>query len=303
MAPMNQINRSDRDGITDRTLRAIADPHRRAILDALRSADGQSVSALGEALPRLGRHAVLKHIRALEEAELVLTRKIGRSRIVSLNPVPLVELATRWLDEYSAFPGLALQQLREHLHAARPTPRLAVDQDTSPTLEPETGHEPMTPLTELEHPIMSHNTRTVTAAIVLEATPERVWKSITDPDQTSRWFFGGRVRSGFAIGDPIEWVDAAEGILIAGVITAIDPPRRLAHTFRATWSTETAQDPESDYEWLLEPLGPELTRLTLTHHNIPADTATAAQVKDGTTLILSALKTFVETGRTMPGMG
>ncbi len=258
----------------DATIRALTDPHRRALLDALRTQDGVPVRDLEAALPELGRHAVLKHLRVLEASELVTTRKVGRSRFVHLNPTPIVELARRWLDDYSAFAGLALTRLRDHL-------------------EPERTNSGET---------MS-NTRTLVATIVIEATPERVWQAIVDPEQSRRWFFGGLVRSDWQVGASIEWVDADGASLIAGEITALEEGVRLAHTFSATWSPETAADPISAYEWLLEPLGEGLTRVTVTHTGVPAGTAPENQVDGGTSLVISSLKTFVETGRTMPGMG
>ncbi len=263
--------KSDR---VDRTVRALADPHRRALLDALRESDGRAVGSLEPALPELGRHAVLKHLRVLEAAELVTTRKVGRTRLVLLNPTPIVELATRWLDEYSAFAGLSLSRLRDHLES------------------------PASPQGET----MSDR-RTIVASVVIEATPDRVWKAITDPEQSARWFFGGHVDSEWTVGSPIEWSSAEGASLIVGKITAIEEGRRLAHTFRATWSPDTAADPESAYEWVIEPRGEALTRLTLIHSGIPAGTPTAEQVAEGHALVISALKTFVETGRTLPGMG
>ncbi len=99
----------------DATIRALGDPGRRALLDALRARDGQTVSELGEAVPDLGRHAVLKHLGVLETAELVTTRKVGRQRFVHLNPVPIVQLAQRWLDDYGSLAGLTLTHLKKHL--------------------------------------------------------------------------------------------------------------------------------------------------------------------------------------------
>lgn len=264
------------DDELDRTVRALADPHRRALLDALRERDGRTVSDLEPVLPKLGRHAVLKHLRQLEEAGLVTTRKVGRSRFVQLNPLPAVELARRWLDEYSAFAGLALARLRDYV-------------ESNP--EPNTGGA------------MPTTSRTLVATVVIEATPDRIWQAMVEPDQSRRWFFGGVVHSDWQVGDPIEWVDADGASLIAGQITAIEPGTRLAHTFRATWSPETGADPASEYEWRLEPMGDSLTRVTVTHSEVPQGTPTAEQVDGGTSLVISSLKTFVETGRTMRGMG
>lgn len=264
---------------TDSTIRALGDPHRRTLLDSLRVTDGQSVGELEEALPDLGRHAVLKHLHVLEAAELVTTDKAGRRRVVHLNPTPIVELAHRWLDDYAAFAGLALTRLREHIESERPNTGVPMATETTA------------------------DARTLVATIVIQATPDRIWQAVTDPEQSSRWFFGGFVRSNWQVGTAIEWVDAQGCSLIAGEITAVEPGVRLAHTFSATWSPETAADPVSNYEWMLLPMGEGLTRVTVTHTNVPTGTPTAEQVEGGTSLVLSSLKTFVETGRTLPGMG
>lgn len=100
---------------TDAVLDALADPGRRALLDALRDGDGASVGELGTALPHLGRHAVLKHVRVLESAGLVVTRKIGRERRCYLNAVPIVELAQRWIDDFGARASAGLLDLRAEL--------------------------------------------------------------------------------------------------------------------------------------------------------------------------------------------
>ena len=103
---------------TDAVIAAIADPSRRRILDALRAADGQSVSELTEALAPLGRHAVLKHVGILERAGLVVSRKEGRVRRCHLNAVPIVDLARRWIDDFGARAARGLLALRDDLDGA-----------------------------------------------------------------------------------------------------------------------------------------------------------------------------------------
>ena len=94
---------------------AIADPTRRRLLDALRLEDGQPVAALAEAVAPLGRHVVLKHVRVLETAGLVVTRKVGRQRLCYLNAVPIVQLAERWIDDFGARAGSGLLALKHEL--------------------------------------------------------------------------------------------------------------------------------------------------------------------------------------------
>ena len=100
---------------TDAVIAAIADPTRRRLLDALRVKDGQSIGELTETVAPLGRHVVLKHVRVLEEANLIVTRKIGRQRLCYLNAVPLVQLAERWIDDFGARAASGLTALKRHL--------------------------------------------------------------------------------------------------------------------------------------------------------------------------------------------
>ena len=106
---------------TDAVIAAIADPTRRRILDALRADDGQPVGALTEALSPLGRHVVLKHVRVLERAGLLVTRKVGRQRLCYLNAVPIVQLAQRWIDDFGARAASGLLSLKNDLERKEPT--------------------------------------------------------------------------------------------------------------------------------------------------------------------------------------
>jgi uncharacterized protein YndB with AHSA1/START domain/DNA-binding transcriptional ArsR family regulator len=254
---------------TEATIRALADPGRRSILDALRAEDSLTVTALGEAVPALGRHAVLKHIGVLERAGLVSTRKVGRRRLVSLDPVPLVRLAERWLDEYSARSATALIHLASHV-------------------------EKETLMNETEHVVTQ--TRTVRAAIMIEASPEQVWQALTDPSQTRRWYFGTEIRSTFEPGAALDYVDSDGVVQIRGVVIEAIPSRSLVHTFNATWSPEVTGDPESVYAWHLEAVG-ALTKVSIVHSDVPVASHTEDEVEEGATMLLSALKTLLETGR------
>jgi len=100
---------------TDAVIAAIADPTRRRILDSLRAEDGQPIAALVDAVAPLGRHVVLKHVRVLEAAGLVVTRKVGRQRLCYLNAVPIVQLAQRWIDDFGARASSGLLNLKTDL--------------------------------------------------------------------------------------------------------------------------------------------------------------------------------------------
>jgi DNA-binding transcriptional ArsR family regulator len=84
----------------DEVFKALADPTRRKLLDELYREDGQTLSALEEGLP-MTRFGVMKHLRVLEEAGLVTTRRRGREKLHFLNPVPIRLVHDRWVSKYA----------------------------------------------------------------------------------------------------------------------------------------------------------------------------------------------------------
>ena len=104
-------------GSVDEVFKALADEGRRALLDALRSRDGQTLNELCEVLPDMTRFGVMKHLRVLEDAHLVVTERSGRSKLHYLNPVPIREIHDRWISQYAEpfVTGLlALRDQAEH---------------------------------------------------------------------------------------------------------------------------------------------------------------------------------------------
>ncbi|MFF1823193.1 ArsR/SmtB family transcription factor [Kribbella sp. NPDC058245] len=95
--------------------RALADGGRRALLDGLRERNGQTLLELCELLPELSRQGVTKHLRILEDANLVVTVKQGRNKLHYLNPVPINEIAERWLSNYERDKLTALSALKAAL--------------------------------------------------------------------------------------------------------------------------------------------------------------------------------------------
>lgn len=85
----------------DAVFRALADPTRRLLLDALFEVDGQSAGELCARVPEMTRFGVTKHLGLLEEAGLLTTRRSGRSKIHYLNPVPIGMVADRWISKYA----------------------------------------------------------------------------------------------------------------------------------------------------------------------------------------------------------
>lgn len=91
------MSRADRDAV----FAALADEHRRLLLERLRRDNGQTLARLCEGLP-ISRQAVTKHLIALEQASLVLTKRRGREKLHFLNPVPIHAIAMRWLRQFDA---------------------------------------------------------------------------------------------------------------------------------------------------------------------------------------------------------
>ena len=84
----------------DAVFKALSDPTRRALLDELFEGDGQTLTALEERLP-MTRFGVMKHLKVLEDAGLVVTRKRGREKLHYLNPVPIRLIHDRWVSKYA----------------------------------------------------------------------------------------------------------------------------------------------------------------------------------------------------------
>jgi DNA-binding transcriptional ArsR family regulator len=84
----------------DEVFKAMADPTRRALLDRLFANDGQTLSALEDEMP-MSRFGVMKHLKVLEDANLVVTRRRGREKLHFLNPVPIRLIYERWVSKYA----------------------------------------------------------------------------------------------------------------------------------------------------------------------------------------------------------
>jgi DNA-binding transcriptional ArsR family regulator len=98
----------------DRVFKALADPARRRLLDSLHARGGQNLTDL-TAGHGMTRQAVTKHLKLLENANLVVSAKRGRERLHYLNPVPIQEIADRWIGKFHRAPLRALADLKETL--------------------------------------------------------------------------------------------------------------------------------------------------------------------------------------------
>src|SRR6202142_3931008 len=147
----------------DAVFRALADPTRRSLLDELFEQDGQSLSALGQRLP-MTRFGVMKHLKLLEQAGLVTTRRRGREKLHFLNPVPIRLVHDRWVSKYSEPWAAALSDIKNRLES------------------------------QMEKVF----------EISIRTPPERLWEAITDGDIRSKYTFGARITSEWTPGSPYE---------------------------------------------------------------------------------------------------
>ncbi len=198
----------------DLVFKALADPTRRSLLDELFVRDGQSLVRLEERFP-MTRFGVMKHLKLLEEAGLVLTARRGREKLHFLNPVPIRLVHDRWVSKYAAPWAAGLAGLKEGLE------------------------RPMEKMFE----------------IYIKTTPERLWEAITDPEIRSKYNFGAAPRSEWTPGARIEMgAPGAGGLLADGEVLEADPPRRLVHTLVALWSPDVEREGASRVTWEIEPV-------------------------------------------------
>ena len=106
----------------DVVFKALADATRRDLLDALYAADGQTLGQLAARHPHLTRFGVMKHLAVLEDAGLVVAEKVGREKRHYLNPVPIAQIAGRWISRYARPFTTALVGLKVGLEAPASDP-------------------------------------------------------------------------------------------------------------------------------------------------------------------------------------
>jgi uncharacterized protein YndB with AHSA1/START domain len=136
--------------------------------------------------------------------------------------------------------------------------------------------------------------------IYIRTTPERLWEAITDPDIRGKYQFGNRVDSDWTPGSRIEMSHPSAGLLGEGETLEVDPPRRLVHTLTALWGEDVKREGATRVTWEIEPVG-DSCRLTVIHDQLREDAN--SQLYGGWPMILSGLKTWLETGEvlTTPG--
>jgi uncharacterized protein YndB with AHSA1/START domain/DNA-binding transcriptional ArsR family regulator len=260
----------------DAVFRALADPTRRKLLDELFAEDGQTLTALEERLP-MTRFGVMKHLRVLEKANLVTTRRRGREKLHFLNPVPIRLVHDRWVSKYAEPWAATLTGLKK-----------SIEEETMRKY-PEAGVS------------LAEGDTAAVFEIFIKTTPERLWEAITDPKQRARYSFGVEIHSDWTPGSG--YSSAVPGVIdiAEGENIEVDPPHRLVQTFNALWSDDVKAEGTSRVTWEIEQVGQDSCRLTVMHDQLRE--GASGELYGGWPMILSGLKTLLETGEdlTTPG--
>lgn len=244
-----------------RVFEALAGPTRRLLLDRLFEQDGQRLSDLATGVD-MTRFGVMKHLRVLEAAGLVTSRKVGREKFHYLNPVPIQMIYQRYVHKFAHEQAAALLMLKA-------------------ALERREGGRPLSTATRQVYHVF------------IKATPDAVWQAITTPEFTRQYFYGSSIavtpeRYHSSAPDGSLWMDES--------VKEWDPPRRLVHGWRFQGDPDMAQEGLSRVTWEIEVMAGGVSKLTVIHDQLDGAPKTAEMVAGGWMYVLSGLKTVLETG-------
>jgi len=248
----------------DAVFKALADSTRRLLLDRLREHDGQTLGQLCEHLG-MARQSATQHLDVAVRAGLVTVVRRGRERLHYLNPAPIHGIEQRWI---STFEKPRLQELS--------------------AIKDRAEEYAMTE-TATSRPSYVYVT-------YIRASPEQVWRALTDADLTARYWGHANV-SDWQPGSSWEHrrTDASGHVDLVGRVLETEPPTRLVITFG-----ESADAPgdASIVTFLIEPHH-DIIRLTVTHENL-ADQTALQEISHGWPAVLANLKSLLETGEVLP---
>lgn len=260
----------------DAVFKALADPSRRELLDRLNVRNGQSLRELSEGLA-MSRQAVSKHVAVLAAANLVTTVRRGREKLHYLNPVPVQEIADRWIGRYERGRLATLHAVKHALEGRSMT-------------KPEFVY-----------------------VIYIQTTAERLYQALTDPAFIASYFAGTGPESDWEVGSPVRWKMDPNGEFeeLGQRVLEAEPGRRLSYTwhtlqlmhrelFDSDEAFAEARKERSRVTFDIEPaevagLG---IKLTITHDGFAGpDSKMLEGVSGGWIMILSGLKTLLEGGQ------
>ncbi|PYI56125.1 ArsR/SmtB family transcription factor [Paenibacillus flagellatus] len=246
--------------------KALADPSRRTLLDLLHASDGRTLTELCAYL-QMSRFGVMKHLHVLEEAGLITTRKVGREKLHYLNPVSIRQIYERWVSKFAEPWVSGLTMLKAELESGQATERKPY-----------------------------HVNR-----IAIKSTPEMVWNALTDPAMTSKYWYNGSIRAEWKAGCPYEIRNPQGEPQAIGELLVVEPPRKLVMTWRLLSLADTAGEKPSRLTWDIEPHAelPGVTLVTVVHDDFEESPHTSRVLEAGLPVVLSGMKTLIETGSTL----
>ncbi len=247
----------------DAVFRALNDPSRRLLLDALFDCDGQSLGELTELLPSMTRYGVMNHLAVLEDAKLIITRKDGRRKLHYLNPVPIQMVHERWITKYTERKVRVMTQMKSSLEdAAQQVP---------------------------DHIYQ----------VIINAPTDVVWNAIVDGDVTVEYFYGTRVESTWKVGDTVSYLYADGTVAADGEVLAIEPGVMVDRYFHPRWDADLEAEGPAREIWRVDDFA-GATKLTIELYDTPAGTKTYDEFTGGFVYIVSGMKTLLETGGHLP---
>jgi DNA-binding transcriptional ArsR family regulator/uncharacterized protein YndB with AHSA1/START domain len=246
----------------DMIFKALADPARRILLDALRHEDGQTLATLTELLD-MSRFGVMKHLGVLETAGLIVTRKDGRFKYHYLNAVPLQQAIDRWIEPLLVKPAArAVLTLKSQLEGTTP-----MDVSTKPDFMTQT---------------------------FIRCSHDALWDALTKPDQMAAYHFAcNAADGGTQEGETVRFIRDDGSTMLSQRVTGLTPKSKIEMTFEPNFGE--APTPSSRMIYLIEPQG-ETCKLTIEHYDIPEG---QEAVREGWARIAASLKSWLETGTPM----
>ena len=239
----------------DAIFKALNDPARRALLDSLRARDGQTLTELETQLD-MTRFGVMKHLKVLEDASLVVTRKRGRFKHHYLNAVPLQEVIDRWIEPLLAKPAArAVIDLKSQLVGT-------------------------TPMSKPDFVMRTY----------IRCTRDALWSALTDPDQMTAYHF--MAAAVHRDGDTLIYEHPDGSTMMRARTLEADPKSRIVSTFEPEWEGGGAP-PKTIF--LLAEEGDHCA-LTVEHYDLTFPVVPGEGIHDGWARWAAGLKTFLESG-------
>lgn len=256
----------------DAIFKALSDDTRRLLLDELHRCDGQTLGALEAAMAQhvtMTRFGIMKHLKVLEDASLVVTRKAGRFKHHYLNAVPLQEVVDRWVEPLLVKPaarGILDLKARLEKETAMSLTATSFDANTKPDF------------------VMS---------TYIQCSQDALWDALTDAQKAGQWNF--LAASCERDGNQLVYRTPDNNVMLICTESQLDPKTRIESTFEPKWAGPDVPLEASRFVYLIEPQA-AFCKLTLEHYGIPAG---QDGVKDGWHRTIAGLKTFLETGKSV----